>query len=84
MHVLLGVVYGVCDKDGAWPYRKERDASEEFYFGLKTTQGLLEFKCKSKHHKQQWVDGIETLLRLVNSVEVTQRSLEFFSISTNV
>ncbi|MED6149536.1 hypothetical protein PIB30_063505, partial [Stylosanthes scabra] len=35
------VVYGVCDKDGAWPYRKEREALEECYFGLKTSQGLL-------------------------------------------
>ncbi|XP_061337057.1 VAN3-binding protein-like isoform X2 [Gastrolobium bilobum] len=77
------VVYGVCDKDVAWPYRKEREASEEFYFGLKTAQGLLEFKCKSKLDKQKWVDGIESLLRPVNSVEATERSLEFLSISTS-
>ncbi|XP_027335523.1 VAN3-binding protein-like [Abrus precatorius] len=78
------VVYGVCDKDGAWPYRKERETSEEFYFGLKTAQGLLEFKCNTKLHKQRWVDGIGDLLRRVNSVEATERSLEFLSISTTI
>ena len=78
------MVYGVCDKDGAWPYRKEREASEESYFGLKTAQGLLEFKCKSKLHKQKWVDGVETLLRRANSVEATERSLEFLSTSNSI
>ncbi|RDX89170.1 VAN3-binding protein, partial [Mucuna pruriens] len=77
------VVYGVCDKDNAWPYRKEREASEELYFGLKTAQGLLEFKCHNKLHKQKWVDGIEFLLRRVNSVEATEHSLEFLSISAS-
>ncbi|KAJ1383670.1 Pleckstrin-like, plant [Sesbania bispinosa] len=78
------VVYGVCDKDGAWPYRKEREASEELYFGLKTAQGLLEFKCESNLHKQKWVDGIESLLRQVNSAEPTERSLEFLNMSTSI
>ncbi|KAI4327140.1 hypothetical protein L6164_019637 [Bauhinia variegata] len=78
------VVYGVCDQDAAWPYRKEREASEELYFGLKTGQGLLEFKCKSKLHKQKWVDGIECLLGRVNSVEAAERSLEFLNISTSL
>ncbi|CAL0313750.1 unnamed protein product [Lupinus luteus] len=75
------VVYGVCDKDGTWPYRKEREGSEELYFGLKTAQGLEEFKCMSKLHKQEWVDEIESLLYQVNSVEVKQHCLEFFSIN---
>ncbi|ESW27670.1 hypothetical protein PHAVU_003G221700 [Phaseolus vulgaris] len=77
------VVYGICDKDGAWPYRKERKTSEEFYFGLKTAQGLLEFKCDSKLHKQKWVDGIGCLLRRVNSVETTKLSLDFLSINSD-
>ncbi|KAL2321559.1 hypothetical protein Fmac_025938 [Flemingia macrophylla] len=67
------VVYGICDKDGAWPYRKERKTSEEFHFGLKTAQGLLEFQCDSKLHQQKWVDGIGCLLRRVNAVEATER-----------
>ncbi|RDX64500.1 VAN3-binding protein, partial [Mucuna pruriens] len=78
------VVYGICDKDGAWPYRKERKTLEEFYFGLKTAQGLLEFKCDSKLHKQIWVDGIGSLLRRVNSIEATERSLEFLSINSSI
>lgn len=78
------MVYGICDKDTAWPYRKEREASDELYFGLKTGQGLLEFKCKSKLHKQKWVEGIESLLHQLNSVEATERSLEFLSIGTNI
>ncbi|OIV93352.1 hypothetical protein TanjilG_31399 [Lupinus angustifolius] len=75
------VVYGVCDKDGTWPYRKEREGSEEFYFGLKTAQGLVEFKCMSKLHKQEWVDEIETLLHQVNTLEATHHCMEFFSIN---
>ncbi|XP_057737249.1 VAN3-binding protein-like isoform X1 [Arachis stenosperma] len=72
------VVYGVCDKDGAWPYRKEREESDEnYYFGLKTGEGLMEFKCKNEIQKQKWVDGIELLLRQVNSVEPNEPSMEF-------
>jgi len=81
--IIIGVVYGICDKDGAWPYRKERKSSEEFYFGLKTAQGLLEFKCESKFHKQKWVDGIGCLLRRVNSVETTKLSLDLLSINSD-
>lgn len=81
--MLLGMVYGICDKDGAWPYQKEREASEELYFGLKTAQGLLEFKCKSILHKQQWVEGIESLLRQLNLTEATEHSLETLSISNS-
>ncbi|KAL2348171.1 hypothetical protein Fmac_002171 [Flemingia macrophylla] len=77
------VVYGVCDKDNAWPYRKEREASEELYFGLKTAQGLLEFKCQNKLHKQKWVEGIQFLLSQVKSVGATEHSLEFLSISSS-
>ncbi|GMJ04838.1 FORKED-LIKE5 [Hibiscus trionum] len=71
------IVYGVCDETCAWPYRKEREASEseELYFGLKTGQGLLEFKCKSKIHKQKWVDGIQNLLRQVCAAELSMESL---------
>jgi hypothetical protein len=69
------VVYGVCDEKSAWPYRKERENSEEVYFGLKTGQGLLEFKCKSKIHKQRWVDGVQSLLRQVNCFEAAKCSL---------
>ncbi|XLS66022.1 hypothetical protein HN51_025996, partial [Arachis hypogaea] len=78
------VVYGVCDKQGTWPYRKEREALEECYIGLKTAQGLLEFKCKSKFHKMKWVDGIEALLRRSNSIEAIDTSLEILCINDSI
>lgn len=82
--LLLGVVYGVCDEVAAWPYRKEREISDEVYFGLKTAQGLLEFKCKNKNHKQKWVDEIQNLLRRVSCIEATEGSLEFLSVSNSI
>ncbi|KAJ0048219.1 hypothetical protein Pint_15849 [Pistacia integerrima] len=78
------IVYGVCDESSAWPYKKEREITEEVYFGLKTGQGLLEFKCKSKIHKQRWVDGIQNLLRQVNSLEAAELSLESLSINKSL
>ncbi|KFK31375.1 hypothetical protein AALP_AA6G104000 [Arabis alpina] len=73
------VVYGVCDEISAWPYRKERENSEEVYFGLKTGQGLLEFKCKSNIQKQRWVAGIQSALRQVTCLEAC--SLKSLSLS---
>lgn len=81
--IFAGVVYGVCNEDSAWPYRKEREASEEIYFGLKTAQGLLEFKSESKLHKQKWVDGIEFLLGHANSAETTEKSMNLLNISSS-
>ncbi|CAH2046052.1 unnamed protein product [Thlaspi arvense] len=75
------VVYGVCDEISAWPYRKERENSEKVYFGLKTGQGLLEFKCKSKIQKQRWVAGIQSTLRQVTCLADAKRSLESLSLS---
>lgn len=76
-----GVVYGVCDETSAWPYSKDRENSEEVYFGLKTGQGLLEFKCKSKTQKQRWVAGIQSTLRQVTCFESDKCSLESLSLS---
>ncbi|KAM5572952.1 VAN3-binding protein [Rosa sericea] len=78
------VVYGVCDENSAWPYMIERDIPEEVYFGLKTGQGLMEFKCRSKAHKQQWVDGIKNLLRRVSSLDEAERSIGFLSVSNSI
>ncbi|XAR54938.1 hypothetical protein NMG60_11030279 [Bertholletia excelsa] len=74
------VVYGVCDEASAWPFRKERE-NVEAYFGVKTAQGLLEFKCKNKIHKQNWVNGIQSLLRQACCVEDLGCSLKFLNIS---
>ncbi|GAV72831.1 Auxin_canalis domain-containing protein/PH_2 domain-containing protein [Cephalotus follicularis] len=78
------IVYGVCDETAAWPYKKIRENSDELYFGIKTAQGLLEFNCKSKIHKQRWVDGIQKLLRQVNCIEATEISLASLSISNSI
>ncbi|XP_047306721.1 VAN3-binding protein [Impatiens glandulifera] len=72
------VVYGVCDETNAWPFKQEMENMETF-FGVKTSQGLLEFKCKNKNQKQKWVDGIQTLLRRV-SIEGVDCSLKLLNI----
>ncbi|KAL2903067.1 VAN3-binding protein [Bienertia sinuspersici] len=74
-HTKKGLVYGVCDQITTWPFKKERDDLES-YFGLKTGQGFLEFKCKSKVHKQQWVDGIQSMLDKVGCIEDIENSLQ--------
>ncbi|PSS11541.1 VAN3-binding protein [Actinidia chinensis var. chinensis] len=74
------IVYGVCDETSAWPFRKERE-HVEFYFGVKTAQGLLEFKCKNKVDKQNWVAGIQNLLHQVCCVEDAERSLKFLNVT---
>ncbi|KAL0889371.1 hypothetical protein Bca101_013354 [Brassica carinata] len=76
------VVYGFCDETSPWPYSKDREGnSEEVYFGLKTGQGLLEFKCKSKTQKQSWVAGIQSALRQVTCLEPDKCPLESLSLS---
>ncbi|KGN50261.1 VAN3-binding protein [Cucumis sativus] len=78
------VVYGLCDETSSWPYERKRDISNEIYFGMKTAQGLLEFKCKNKNHKQSWVQGIQSLLHRVNCIETTRRSLQILSFSESI
>ncbi|KAL9246846.1 hypothetical protein vseg_020334 [Gypsophila vaccaria] len=68
------VVYGVCDQITTWPFRKESD-NPDAYFGLKTAQGFLEFKCKSKAHKRQWVDGIQNMFQQAGCFEDIENSL---------
>ena len=80
----IGIVYGVCDEISAWPYKRERGASEDVTFGVKTAQGLMEFKCKSKIHKQRWVDGIQSILRKVSCNEESECSLGFLTISQSM
>ncbi|KAH0853274.1 hypothetical protein HID58_093344 [Brassica napus] len=75
MHLLVpseGVFYGVYNEISSWPYIKDEENSEEDYFGPKTGQGLLEFKCKSKiqkHGLAGTVSAKSTLLKaLFNKV----------------
>ncbi|CAM0944943.1 unnamed protein product [Alopecurus aequalis] len=65
-----GVVYGVHDDMPAWPGHESGGmpdsataASEKRNFGLRTAQGLVEFECESRLHKQEWVESVKNLLR---------------------
>ncbi|XP_075485207.1 VAN3-binding protein [Primulina tabacum] len=55
------ILYEVIDESDGWPFKKERD-NVELYFGVKTSQGLMEFKCKTKIHRQKWVEGIQSII----------------------
>lgn len=70
------LVYGVCDQINVGGLRKEERENADSFFGLKTGQGFLEFKCKSKAHKQQWVDGIQSMLDKVSTVDSVEDSLQ--------
>ncbi|XP_077235407.1 auxin canalization protein (DUF828) [Tasmannia lanceolata] len=77
------VVYGVCDEI---PTRVERGrgegGEESSYFGLKTAQGLLEFECKNRIHRQKWVDSVRDLLQLGGGgIEQTKCNLELLKIN---
>lgn len=63
------LVYGVSDQISAWPFKNKEQVNMDAYFGLRTGQGFLEFKCKNKIHKQQWVDCIRSLLCQVGDAE---------------
>ncbi|KAJ0629640.1 putative VAN3-binding protein [Helianthus annuus] len=73
-----GVVYGVCNEKASWPFCKERD-NADVYFGVKTAKGLLEFKCKSKVHKQKWVDTIQYLLQRTSNVDNIRHSMNMLT-----
>ncbi|KAH6829866.1 hypothetical protein C2S53_005066 [Perilla frutescens var. hirtella] len=73
------VLYEVIDDSNSWPFRKERE-NMEMYFGVKTAQGLLEFKCKNKIHKQKWVQGIQNLLQRRSRIEEAENSLRMLNI----
>lgn len=79
------VVYGVCDEShgtSPWPFKKERE-NVEAYFGVKTAQGLLEFKCNNKIHKQKWLDEIQNLLHQSTCVEDADSS-KFLNITKSL
>ncbi|KAI3975387.1 hypothetical protein MKX01_004474 [Papaver californicum] len=78
------IVYGVYDDNEItiWSnqeakIKKNINNTEEdrsCYFSLKTAQGVLEFKCKSKSHRKKWVLNIQNLLHQVGGVQGIDRS----------
>lgn len=77
------IIYEVCDEAATWPSKKEKE-NKEVYFGLRTAQGLHEFKCKNKLHKQKWVDGIQELLRRTSFIEAAERSTRILNINKSI
>uniref|UniRef100_A0A0D9VJ39 PH domain-containing protein n=1 Tax=Leersia perrieri TaxID=77586 RepID=A0A0D9VJ39_9ORYZ len=66
------VVYGVHDDLPAWPAHvsasgvppaSETAVAEKCHFGLRTAQGVVEFQCENRAHKQNWVESVKNLLR---------------------
>ncbi|PIA35609.1 hypothetical protein AQUCO_03500160v1 [Aquilegia coerulea] len=61
------VVYSFCD--GIFTWQMSDNIEQSCYFALRTAQGILEFKCQNKIHRQTWVDNIAHMLRKVGNVE---------------
>ncbi|KAF5194715.1 Van3-binding protein [Thalictrum thalictroides] len=63
------LVYGFCDGIFTWQMNENKDNLEQScYFSLRTAQGILEFKCQNKMHRQKWVDTIGQMLRKVGKL----------------
>ncbi|KAL3818216.1 hypothetical protein ACJIZ3_004121 [Penstemon smallii] len=77
------IVYEVIDESEGWPFRKERE-NMEVYFGVKTAQGLMEFKCKNKIHRQKWVDEVKRILQRRSCIEEAENSLRFLNINKSI
>lgn len=54
---------------------------EKAYFGLRTGQGLVEFECKNKAHKQKWVESARAMLEQVTTIDVADKSLKLLELS---
>ncbi|GMN39960.1 hypothetical protein TIFTF001_009188 [Ficus carica] len=63
-NILAGVVTEVCCDIPAWPGREKDNGSSKTkaYFGIKTTDRIIEFECRSKEDKLMWTDGIKHML----------------------
>lgn len=63
------VVSGVCLDIQAWPGRDIEDTGgQRAYFGIRTTDRVIEFECRSKDDKHMWADGIQHLLNCRNNL----------------
>lgn len=58
------MVTEVCCDIPAWPGREKDNGGSETkaYFGIKTTDRIIEFECRSKEDKLMWTDGIKHML----------------------
>ncbi|KAJ9537028.1 hypothetical protein OSB04_029761 [Centaurea solstitialis] len=57
------VVSGVYDDVPAWPGREVDDSNEQRqYFGIETSERIIQFECSNKDEKQKWIEGLQHLL----------------------
>ncbi|XP_074276497.1 VAN3-binding protein isoform X2 [Silene latifolia] len=57
------IVSGVYSDVPSWPERElEDDKDHRAYFGIQTTDRVIEFECRNKGEKQLWTDGIHHML----------------------
>ncbi|KAK2979546.1 hypothetical protein RJ640_013563 [Escallonia rubra] len=57
------VISGVYHDIPAWPGRVMEDSGEQrAYFGIKTSDRIIEFECRSKGEKEIWIEGIQHML----------------------
>ncbi|KAI4376298.1 hypothetical protein MLD38_014078 [Melastoma candidum] len=57
------IVSGVCSDITAWPGRqKDEHGEQKEYFGLLTSDRVVEFECQNKGEKKMWVEGIQQIL----------------------
>ncbi|KAK6927371.1 VAN3-binding protein-like, auxin canalization domain, partial [Dillenia turbinata] len=56
-------VSGVYHNISPWPGREEETGEKRAYFGVKTSDRIIEFECRSKDEKRMWLDGIKYMLQ---------------------
>lgn len=63
------IVSGVCLDIPAWLGRDINNTAEQrAYFGIRTTDRVIEFECRSKGDKHMWTDGIQHMLNCRNNI----------------
>ncbi|PWA62863.1 hypothetical protein CTI12_AA359910 [Artemisia annua] len=57
------VVTGVYVDVPAWPGREVDDSIEQRqYFGIETSERIIQFECSNKDEKHKWIEGMQQLL----------------------
>nr|XP_043627510.1 VAN3-binding protein [Erigeron canadensis] len=57
------VISGVYPDVLAWPGREMDDSNEQRqYFGIETSERIIQFECSTKDEKQKWIEGLQHLL----------------------
>ncbi|KAF8033985.1 hypothetical protein BT93_C0302 [Corymbia citriodora subsp. variegata] len=62
------VVTGVHHDIPVWTGREKEDGGEKAYFGIVTTDRMIEFECQSKEDKQMWTEGIQQMLNYCSNM----------------